>query len=634
MMILTPGTTLSDRYQVIRLLGGGGMKRVYLVEDHRLDRQCALAEMIDRFASPRQKHAAISAFQREADLLAKLENEHIPRIFDRFDENDHHYLVMEYVSGRTLEERLLAAGGRIGEGLVLEIASQILDTLIYLHALDPPIIYRDLKPSNIILRDDGRLKLLDFGIARHFGPARTSATFGTEGYAPPEQYGGVVESRSDLYALAATMHHLLTGRDPTFEPPFSFPAIQESYSGVQPSLADLIQTALAYNVNERIDAREFKCQLNQIRRRFKAQTGAMAGTETGAIRTTLVGPGSAFNDHQPPASKPQSGTMDVVAAPQTFNPQANSKTMTVCPSCELGKSIQTRRSPTLKSIILVATPAAVLCAALLLNERFEIMPPSHPPPYGQTLGADFFRSNRDRSNPVGEQLAGKVEVVSSSAQPSTLPTADLVDTTGLGSRRAPLVSDEPKPSEAILKGFLGCWRTNNVFEAIDSITPDRNNAIKEIRRDPLKLCWSRDAEGKTRFLPPAQPYRRRLAEDGNEGVTSQWSDWQVLSTSLEDASVQLVEMRSQTLSSGITQGETAEYNCHRYGSKVACSRIDTRTVNDLPLTKIISHFYMQNAAKVRLKRIYLSRTQTPKYASQRERFWPWLVSLAHVKRFF
>src|ERR1700722_20176299 len=215
-MVLTPGVMLGDRYQVIRLLGGGAMKQVYLVRDHRIARECALAEMIDRFAASNQKQAAIMAFHREADLLAELENEHIPRIFDRFDENDHHYLVMEYVAGRTLEEKLSSAGGRLDEGLVLDITNQILDTLIYLHTLDPPIIYRDLKPSNVILRDDGHLKMLDFGIARHFGLSRTSTTLGTEGYSPPEQYAGRIESRSDLYALAATMHQLLSGRDPTF----------------------------------------------------------------------------------------------------------------------------------------------------------------------------------------------------------------------------------------------------------------------------------------------------------------------------------------------------------------------------------------------------------------------------------
>jgi len=179
------------------------MKLVYLVEDRRLKRKCALAEMIDTFTRPEEQRAAVVAFEREADILAGLENEHIPRIFDRFSENDHHYLAMEYVPGETLENRVAAAGGKLDEATVIEVAEQILDTLEYMHSLTPPIIYRDLKPSNIIIKPEGALKIIDFGIARHFQNQKTATMIGTQGYAPPEQYAGKAEIRSDLYALGS-----------------------------------------------------------------------------------------------------------------------------------------------------------------------------------------------------------------------------------------------------------------------------------------------------------------------------------------------------------------------------------------------------------------------------------------------
>src|SRR5258708_39051081 len=123
--------------------------------------------MIDSFSRSADRAAAIAAFQREADLLAELESEYIPRIFDRFSENNRHYLVMEYVPGRTLDERLTAAGGKLDENFVIAVATQVLEALENLHGLTPPTIYRDLKPSIVIVKASGRIKMVDFGIARH-----------------------------------------------------------------------------------------------------------------------------------------------------------------------------------------------------------------------------------------------------------------------------------------------------------------------------------------------------------------------------------------------------------------------------------------------------------------------------------
>ena len=265
--MIQANTIIGGRYRVTRPLGGGGMKLVYLAEDLRLaSRPCALAEMVDSFTSPDMQKQAVAAFQREADMLAQLSNEHIPRVFDRFSAENRHYLVMEYIDGITLEQKLKDNGGNLGESEVIDIALQVLDTLEYLHNLEPPVIYRDLKPSNVMLMPSGLVKLIDFGIARLFQPLSNATMIGTQGYAPPEQYRGKVESRSDLYALGATMHHALSGRDPALEPPFSFPPLKSLCHDVTPALADLVDQALKYDVVLRMaDANEFRQRLFAIK---------------------------------------------------------------------------------------------------------------------------------------------------------------------------------------------------------------------------------------------------------------------------------------------------------------------------------------------------------------------------------
>jgi serine/threonine-protein kinase len=210
-------------------------------------------------------------------MLAELNHEHIPRIYDRFSEQNRHYLVMEYVAGSTLEEEIKAAGGKLPEDRVIDVALQVLDTLEYLHHREPPVIYRDLKPSNIMITPTGQVKLIDFGIARHFQPLSSATMVGTQGYAPPEQYRGKVETRSDLYALGATMHHALSGRDPTAEPPFSFPVLRKLCPQLNPALADLVGEALMYDVERRIrDVNEMKHRLLAIKNGVLTGNGAAA----------------------------------------------------------------------------------------------------------------------------------------------------------------------------------------------------------------------------------------------------------------------------------------------------------------------------------------------------------------------
>jgi serine/threonine protein kinase len=287
--MIAPHTIIGGRYRVVKALGGGGMKLVYLAEDLRLAaRNCALAEMVDTFTSIEAQKEAISAFQREADMLAQLNNEHIPRVFDRFSEGNHHFLVMEYIDGTTLEDRIKQQGGKLPPQEVVDVALQVLDTLDYLHHLQPPVIYRDLKPSNIMVTADSRAKLIDFGIARHFQPLSNATMIGTQGYAPPEQYRGKVETRSDIYALGATMHHAISGRDPAAEPPFSFPPLLKLCPDLEPRLAAAIDQALAYDVVSRLpDAAEFKNRLLDIKHNLASAGGNGQGLGNHTTRTQL-----------------------------------------------------------------------------------------------------------------------------------------------------------------------------------------------------------------------------------------------------------------------------------------------------------------------------------------------------------
>ena len=254
---LEPGTLLAGRYQIERFLAGGGMGVVYIAQDQRLaERRVAIKEIFDRFTNPEERAQAIEYFHREADTLAQLTHPAIPAIFDRFGEGNCHYLVMDFIEGTNLEQEIAGQGGQLPESRVVEIGRELCDVLTYLHSFAPPIIYRDMKPGNVILRPDGRITLIDFGIARIFSPQGKATLIGTPGFAPPEQYSGKVDERSDIYGLGATLHYILTGRDPEKHPPFSYPPVLSEKPDASLFLAQAIDQALAYKAEERPESAE------------------------------------------------------------------------------------------------------------------------------------------------------------------------------------------------------------------------------------------------------------------------------------------------------------------------------------------------------------------------------------------
>jgi len=222
--MLTSGTILQGRYRIINTLGVGGMAAVYLAEDTRLGRRCAVKEHVPDPAASAQALAQMRGqFQVEARTLAGLDHPNLPKVYDFFSASGNEYIVMEYVEGDNLAVLLQRQGGPLPERPVLLWADQVLDALEELHGQRPrPIIHRDIKPANVILTVKGRIKLVDFGLVKLLDPSdpRTATSMkgmGTLGYAPLEQYGsgaGHTDARSDIYSLGATLYHLLTNAAP------------------------------------------------------------------------------------------------------------------------------------------------------------------------------------------------------------------------------------------------------------------------------------------------------------------------------------------------------------------------------------------------------------------------------------
>ncbi|MGB9672794.1 MAG: PQQ-binding-like beta-propeller repeat protein [Anaerolineales bacterium] len=251
------GSTIANRYLIEGILGVGGMGAVYRARDLHFPnvvKHVAVKEMIIQTHDPAIRHSIIHNFEREADILATLDHPAIPRIFDYFTAQDRSYLVMELINGKTLEELIEAD---ISNDQIIAWAIEICDVLQYLHTHQPePIIFRDMKPSNIMINQYNRVKLIDFGIAKPFRGEQKGTMIGTEGYSPPEQYRGEATPQADIYALGATLHHVLSRKDPRLEPPFSFGErpLRQYNPDVTPQLETVIIKALQYNPEDRFQS--------------------------------------------------------------------------------------------------------------------------------------------------------------------------------------------------------------------------------------------------------------------------------------------------------------------------------------------------------------------------------------------
>lgn len=254
---------LDNIYRITKVIKEGGMGMVYKAIDS-VGVEYAVKEMHDRFASPAERDEGIARFVEEAELLHDLNHPAIPKVYRSFIDEGRYYLAMEFIYGEDLEDTLKREH-HFPESTVLRWADQLCDVLEYMHGAG--LIYRDMKPANIMIDRDANVKLVDFGIAKVLQPGQRHTMVGTPGYSPPEQYQGLATRESDLYALAATLHHLLTGRDPRDHPPFTFPLV----TTLRPELS--LQTAKALDKALSMEVAQRFATIDAFRRALPIPTG-------------------------------------------------------------------------------------------------------------------------------------------------------------------------------------------------------------------------------------------------------------------------------------------------------------------------------------------------------------------------
>lgn len=288
------GSVVDGKYKILSEIGHGGMSVVYLAINERANKTWAIKEVrkdgTADFATVRQGLVA------ETEMLKKLNHPHLPSIIDVIDRDDSFLIVMDYIEGKSLES-LLQHGGPQSPQKVIKWASQLCDVLGYLHSRTPPIIYRDMKPANVMLKPDGNIMLIDFGTAREYKTQSVADTtcLGTRGYAAPEQFGGrgQTDARTDIYCLGATIYRLLTGRIPS-EPPYEIKALGYWNPAFQGSgLEKLVAKCTKQNPDERYqNCAELMYALEHVHDEddaAKHRRNMIWGSFVGSVAVTLLG---------------------------------------------------------------------------------------------------------------------------------------------------------------------------------------------------------------------------------------------------------------------------------------------------------------------------------------------------------
>lgn len=249
--MLEIGSTIDGKYKILNVIGKGGMSVVYLAVNEKANKPWAIKEV--RKSGVRDFEVVRQSLLVEIDLLKKLRHPGLPSIIDVIEQDDNYLIVMDYIEGNTLEKRLREYGAQ-PQDKVVKWAIQLCDVLHYLHTRKPAIIYRDMKPSNIMVQSDGSVVLIDFGTAREFKERNLGDTtcLGTQGYAAPEQFGGMgqTDARTDIYSLGATMYHLVTGHNPS-EPPYEMYPITSWNPNLSTGLEGIISKCTQRNPQDR-----------------------------------------------------------------------------------------------------------------------------------------------------------------------------------------------------------------------------------------------------------------------------------------------------------------------------------------------------------------------------------------------
>lgn len=250
------GTVLGGKYEILKKIGQGGMSVVYLAMDSHLNKQWAVKEI--KKGKNQDTKTLLKSLQMEANILKMVDHPVLPRIVDIINYKGTVFVVMDYIEGRPMSEVLKLEGPQPQEKVV-EWAKDLCSALDYLHSMNPPIIYRDMKPSNIMLKPDGKVKLIDFGTAKEFDVESLADTtaLGTRGYAAPEQFGDArgrgihkTDARTDIYSLGATLYHIVTGKNPS-EPPYVIKPIREWNPILSGGLEKILNKCTMPNPEER-----------------------------------------------------------------------------------------------------------------------------------------------------------------------------------------------------------------------------------------------------------------------------------------------------------------------------------------------------------------------------------------------
>ena len=371
------------RYYLTRVVKAGGQGAIYeaVGEDGAV---YAVKEMLDTFTDPLERAAAVARFNAEAATLRQLAHPRIPRVYASFNDEGRHYLVMEFIRGEDLDE-LVAREGAQPEARVLAWADELCDVLSFLH--DQDVIYRDMKPANIMLEQPaGTLKLIDFGIAKLFQPTQRGTQIGTPGYAPPEQYQGLATKLSDIYALGATLHHLLSGRDPQQHPPFSFPPLRDLRPEISPSTEAAVARALQMRQEDRFQSVE------ELRAALLPQATVRRSPAVASPQPTQAAPGLTPASPQPAtASQPRaSGPSSVAGHPAA--PQASQVPTVVIPAPQAPQRPRRRRGIVLLTALVMLLSAVGYSLFFFLTLGAPNEPQATPSDSVQVLVARTFEA--------------------------------------------------------------------------------------------------------------------------------------------------------------------------------------------------------------------------------------------------
>ncbi|HLW02772.1 MAG TPA: serine/threonine-protein kinase [Ktedonobacterales bacterium] len=420
---------IMGRYRLLARLGTGGFGAVYRAEDTTLGRRMvAIKEMTRSGLKPTERAEATEAFQREAYLLAGLNHPNLPAIYDHFQEGGRWYLVMEFIEGQTLEAFLAQVPARrLPVNVALKIGLQLTNVLGYLHTQQPPIIFRDLKPPNVMLTATTHAYLIDFGIARLFKPGQAKDTLiiGTPGYLAPEGYGKAQTTpRSDIYSLGATLHHVLSGTDPT-DRPFSFAPLQLPVPApLQALIASMVQ----------MDERDRPATMAEVQERLQQiEQGSAFAPPT----TVLTMPG-------PAAPRPAT---EAAAEPPRFVSVAGTPGLPTLPASQ-GRIVVSRRSVAIGLGAVLAggvfwalvhnssapqPPASVAPTSAPTFAETSVAtptPPPTPPPTPIASGTTVYHIYRGNNQPV-LALAWSPLDGASIASASSDPTTQIWNATSL-----------------------------------------------------------------------------------------------------------------------------------------------------------------------------------------------------------